>query len=102
MLVAVRKVMEKIFTLHELEVLDDLMPESIKKKKAEHDAAHKKDDDYEYDEGDDECCEDGVDGKKVKSDWLDYLALLKRLQLYYVQNANMLYGIGISGVGSRI
>lgn len=33
MLVAVRKVMEKFFTKHELEVLDDLMPETIKKKK---------------------------------------------------------------------
>ena len=66
MLVAVRKVMEKIFTLHELEVLDDLMPESIKKKKAE--ALKKKDDDYEYDEDDDEFCHhDDVDGKKVKA-----------------------------------
>ena len=66
MLVAVRKVMEKIFTLHELEVLDDLMPESIKKKNAE--ALHKKDDDYEYDEDDEECCHlDNVDGKKVKA-----------------------------------
>ena len=44
MLVAVRKVMEKIFNLHELEVLDDLMPESIKKKQAD-EAAKKKDDD---------------------------------------------------------
>lgn len=68
MLVAVRKVMEKIFNLHELEVLDDLMPESIKKKQAD-EAAKKKDDDYDSDE--DEYDEDGfnhcdeTDGKKV-------------------------------------
>ena len=31
-LVAVRKLMDRIFTKHELEILDDLMPESIKKK----------------------------------------------------------------------
>ena len=29
---AVRKLMDKIFTKHELEVLDDVMPDSIKKK----------------------------------------------------------------------
>ena len=68
MLVAVRKVMEKIFNLHELEVLDDLMPESIKQKQAD-EAAKKKDDDYDSDE--DEYDEDGfnhcdeTDGKKV-------------------------------------
>ena len=66
MLVAVRKVMEKIFTLHELEVLDDLMPENIKKKKAEAES-----DDYDYDEDDHECCEDNVDGPKVKEERLD-------------------------------
>lgn len=33
MLVLVRKVMEKFFTQHELRVLDDLMPETVKKKK---------------------------------------------------------------------
>ena len=64
MLVAVRKVMEKIFTLHELEVLDDLMPENIKKQKAEEEAKKKKDDDYEY--GDDEYDDDDPDCKKVK------------------------------------
>ena len=69
MLVAVRKVMEKIFNLHELEVLDDLMPESIKKKQAD-EAAKKKDDDYDTDEDEDDD-EDGcnhfddTDGKKV-------------------------------------
>lgn len=31
MLVAVRKLMDKIFTKYELEVLDDLMPETVKK-----------------------------------------------------------------------
>jgi len=67
MLVAVRKVMEKIFSLYELEVLDDLMPENIKKQKAELEAAKKKkDDDYEYGEDDYECPEDDPDGKKVK------------------------------------
>lgn len=71
MLVAVRKVMEKIFNLHELEVLDDLMPESIKKKQAD-EAAKKKDDDYDSDE--DEYDEDGfnhcdeTDGKKALTD----------------------------------
>jgi hypothetical protein len=33
MLVVVRKVMEKFFSKHELQVLDDLMPEMVKKKK---------------------------------------------------------------------
>ncbi|XP_031572132.1 electroneutral sodium bicarbonate exchanger 1-like isoform X2 [Actinia tenebrosa] len=33
MLVVVRKVMEKFFSKHELQVLDDLMPETVKKKK---------------------------------------------------------------------
>ena len=65
MLVAVRKVMEKIFSLNELEVLDDLMPENIKKRKAEEEALHKKDDDY-YGEDDDECEDNNPDGKKVK------------------------------------
>ena len=32
MLVAVRKLMDKIFTKYELAVLDDLMPETVKKK----------------------------------------------------------------------
>ena len=36
-LVAVRKLMDKIFTKYELEVLDDVMPESIKKKIEEDD-----------------------------------------------------------------
>lgn len=62
MLVAVRKVMEKIFTLHELEVLDDLMPENIKKQKAELEAKKKKDDNFEYDDDDNE---DDSDDKKV-------------------------------------
>lgn len=65
MLVVVRKVMEKIFIFYEFEVLDDLMLESIKKKKVE--VLKKKDDDYEYDEDDEEFCYyDDVDGKKVK------------------------------------
>ena len=64
MLVAVRKVMEKIFNLHELEVLDDLMPENIKKQKAEQEALKKKDDDYDYDEHG--CDGDDPDGKMVK------------------------------------
>lgn len=62
MLVAVRKVMEKIFTLHELEVLDDLMPENIKKQKAELEAKKKKDDNFEYDDDDND---DDSDDKKV-------------------------------------
>ena len=49
--------MEKIFTLHELEVLDDLMPESIKKKK--HLAAEADDGDDESN-GTDELDEDKV------------------------------------------
>ena len=63
MLVAVRKVMEKIFNLHELEVLDDLMPESIKKQKAEKETDSE---DSDYDEDDDECNHDHTDGTKVK------------------------------------
>ena len=69
MLVAVRKIMEKVFTLHELEVLDDLMPENIKKQKMEEEAAKKKkDDDYEYDDDDDDCQDpdNDPDSKKVK------------------------------------
>lgn len=67
MLVAVRKVMEKIFTLHELEVLDDLMPENIKKQKAELEALKKKNDDFQYGDEEYECDgEDAPDGKKVK------------------------------------
>ena len=31
-LVLVRKLMDRIFTKHELEVLDDVMPDSIRKK----------------------------------------------------------------------
>lgn len=61
MLVAVRKVMEKIFTLHELEVLDDLMPENIKKQKAELEAKKKKDDSFDYDDDDGD---DDADGRK--------------------------------------
>ncbi|XP_029209647.2 electroneutral sodium bicarbonate exchanger 1-like isoform X1 [Acropora muricata] len=61
MLVAVRKVMEKIFTLYELEVLDDLMPENIKKQKAELEAKKKKEENFEYD---DEDNDDDSDGKK--------------------------------------
>ena len=64
MLVAVRKVMEKIFTLHELEVLDDLMPENIKKQKAELEAKKKKDDSFDYDDDDGD---DDADGRKVGS-----------------------------------
>lgn len=65
MLVAVRKVMEKIFTLHELEVLDDLMPENIKKQKAELEALKKKNDDFQYGDEEYECDgEDAPDGKK--------------------------------------
>lgn len=71
MLVAVRKVMEKIFNLHELEVLDDLMPESIKKQQAD-EAAKKKDDDYDSDDDldDEDGCNhyDETDGKKALSD----------------------------------
>ena len=62
MLVAVRKVMEKIFTLYELEVLDDLMPENIKKQKAELEAKKKKEENFEYD---DEDNDDDSDSKKV-------------------------------------
>ncbi|XP_074639855.1 electroneutral sodium bicarbonate exchanger 1-like isoform X1 [Acropora palmata] len=61
MLVAVRKVMEKIFTLYELEVLDDLMPENIKKQKAELEAKKKKEENFEYD---DEDNDDDSDSKK--------------------------------------
>lgn len=61
MLVAVRKVMEKIFTLYELEVLDDLMPENIKKQKAELEAKKKKEENFEYD---DEDNDDDSEGKK--------------------------------------
>lgn len=66
MLVAVRKVMEKIFNLHELEVLDDLMPENIKKQKAELEALKKKDDDFDYDEHG--CDGDDPDGKMNGTD----------------------------------
>mgnify|MGYP001798089421 CR=1 FL=1 len=41
MLVAVRKLMEHIFTKHELEVLDDLMPETVKKKKIDEEELRK-------------------------------------------------------------
>lgn len=61
MLVAVRKVMERIFTLYELEVLDDLMPENIKKQKAELEAKKKKEENFEYD---DEDNDDDSEGKK--------------------------------------
>ena len=71
MLVAVRKVMEKIFNLHELEVLDDLMPENIKKQKAELEALKKKDDDFDYDEHG--CDGDDPDGKMVKIEFTCFL-----------------------------
>ena len=74
MLVAVRKVMEKIFNLHELEVLDDLMPENIKKQKAELEALKKKDDDFDYDEHG--CDGDDPDGKMVK---IEFTCFLKSL-----------------------
>ena len=54
--------MEKIFTLYELEVLDDLMPENIKKQKAELEAKKKKEENFEYD---DEDNDDDSEGKKV-------------------------------------
>ena len=76
MLVAVRKVMEKIFNLHELEVLDDLMPENIKKQKAELEALKKKDDDFDYDEHG--CDGDDPDGKMVKTEFTCFFNLLSR------------------------
>jgi len=45
MLVAVRKFMEKGFTKHELQVLDDLMPETVKKKKLHESLANGLDED---------------------------------------------------------
>ena len=51
MLVAVRKVMEKIFTRHELELLDDLMPETVKKKKLEEEEDNESDSDSDDEDG---------------------------------------------------
>ena len=93
MLVVVRKVMEKIFTLHELEVLDDLMPENIKKQKAEEEAKKKKDDDYEY--GDDDYDDDDPDGKKVKIN-------KSLLLMYLVQSTNLGHVPDRIGVEERV